>query len=230
MSQPIELFAWPTPNGHKISIMLEECGLPYVVKPVDITKGEQHKEWFRTLNPNGKMPVIIDPEGPDGNPITIFESGAILGYLGEKAGQFFPHDMRERVKVIEWLMWQMAGFGPMLGQAHHFRDYAPETVPYAIKRYTREAQRLYEVLEGRLSGEPYMAGKTYTIADIATYPWARLYEKQGVDISELKNVRRWLDEISERPAVQKGLDFMKEYEREEGEDFTEEERKALFGT
>lgn len=228
MSEPIKFYAWPTPNGKKVAIMLEECALPYEVVPVNITKGDQHEDWFRALNPNGKMPVITDPDGPDGKPITIFESGAILGYLGQKTGKFFPRDIRARVEVAQWLMWQMAGFGPMLGQAHHFRQYAPEKVEYGIERYTKEANRLYKVLDKRLGEVPFLAGRDYTIADIATYPWALDPESEGVDIGELPNVQRWLEVIGDRPAVHRGLDFMSDYEEDVTRDMDEDKQAALF--
>ena len=176
---PIDLFVWPTPNGYKISIMLEEIGLPYEVHPIDITAGDQFKPEFLKISPNNKMPAIVDPDGPDGQPISIFESGAILMYLAEKTGQFWPADMRRRYKVIEWLMFQMGGFGPLLGQAHHFRVYAPETIQYAVDRYTNEAGRLYRVLDTRLGEAEYLAGEEYSIADIACFPWSRSIERQG---------------------------------------------------
>lgn len=201
---PIEIYYWPTPNGWKITIMLEECGLPYVVRPVNIGKGDQFAADFLAISPNNKMPAIVDPEGPGGAPISIFESGAILQYLGRKTGQFYPADERARIEVDEWLFWQMAGFGPMLGQVHHFRNYAPEKIPYAIDRYVNEAHRLYGVLDKRLAGRDFICG-AYSIADIATVGWARLWDKQGQDIAEFPNVKRWLDAMLARPAVDRGL-------------------------
>jgi GST-like protein len=201
---PIELYYWPTPNGWKISIMLEECGLPYTVHSVNIGKGDQFKPDFLAISPNNKMPAIVDPDGPGGEPISIFESGAILQYLGRKTGRFYPTDERRRVEVDQWLFWQMGGFGPMLGQAHHFRIYAPEQIPYAIDRYTNETNRLYGVLDRRLAGRDFVAGE-YSIADMAIFPWAKLWERQGQDIEQFPNVRRWLDANLARPAVGRGL-------------------------
>ena len=201
---PIELHYWPTPNGWKISIMLEECGLPYTIVPVNIGTGEQFKPEFLAISPNNKMPAIVDPDGPGGTPISVFESGAILQYLGRKTGRFYPGEERARVEVEEWLFWQMAGLGPMAGQTHHFRIYAPEKIGYAIDRYTNETNRLYGVLDRRLAGRDYLAGE-YSIADMAAYPWAKLWERQGQDISSFANMKRWLDAIAARPAVQRGL-------------------------
>ncbi len=201
---PIDLYYWNTPNGWKASVMLEECGLPYTVIPVNIGKGDQFKPEFLRLSPNNKMPAITDPDGPGGEPLSVFESGAILQYLGRKTGQFYPSDERARVEVDQWLMWQMGGFGPMLGQTHHFRIYAPEKVPYAIDRYTNESNRLYGVLDKRLSDRRYVAGD-YSIADMAIAPWAKLWERQGQQIDDFPNVKRWLDAILARPAVQRGF-------------------------
>jgi GST-like protein len=200
----IDLYYWPTPNGWKISIMLEECGLPYTVHPVNIGKGDQFKPEFLAISPNNRIPAIVDPDGPGGAPISIFESGAILQYLGRKTGKFYPSDERKRVAVDEWLFWQMGGFGPMLGQAHHFRIYAREKIPYAIDRYTNEANRLYGVMNIRLADHEYLAGD-YSIADIACVGWAKLWERQGQDIEEFPNVKRWLDAVLARPAVQRGI-------------------------
>ena len=201
---PIDLYYWPTPNGWKISIMLEECGLPYTLYPVNISQGDQFKPEFLAFSPNNRMPAIIDPDGPDGKPISVFESGAILQYLGRKTGKFYPADERGRVEVEQWLMWQMGGFGPMLGQTHHFRLYAPEPVPYAIDRYTNETKRLYGVLNRRLADRPFIAG-AYSIADMACIGWARGWERQGQDIAEFPHVKRWMDTVLARPAVQRGL-------------------------
>lgn len=203
-SAPIELFYWPTPNGWKISIMLEECGLPYVVRSVNIGKGEQFRPEFLAISPNNRMPAIIDPDGPGGRPLSVFESGAILQYLGRKTGKFYPADERQRVLVDEWLFWQVSGLGPMAGQAHHFRIYAAEKLPYAIERYTNEVARLYGVMDRRLAESPWLADD-YSIADIATYGWARLWERQGQDIAAFPHVRRWLSQIEARPAVKRGL-------------------------
>ncbi|MBS7541411.1 glutathione S-transferase N-terminal domain-containing protein [Ancylobacter lacus] len=203
-TQPIELYYWPTPNGWKISIMLEECGLPYVVHPVNIARGEQFRPDFLAISPNNKMPAIVDPEGPDGAPISIFESGAILQYLGRKTGLFYPADERGRVEVDQWLFWQMAGLGPMAGQAHHFRIYAPEKLPYAIDRYTNEVHRLYGVMNGRLKDREFLAG-AYSIADIACVGWAKLWQRQGQDIAEFPHFARWLEAVLARPAVKRGF-------------------------
>jgi GST-like protein len=202
--QPIDLYYWPTPNGWKITIMLEECGLPYTVHPVNIGKGDQFKPEFLAISPNNRMPAIVDPDGPDGQPISVFESGAILQYLGRKTGQFYPKDERGRVEVEQWLFWQMGGFGPMLGQTHHFRIYAPEQVPYAIARYTNEANRLYGVLNRRLAEREYVAGE-YSIADMAIIGWAKMWERQGQTIDDFPHVKRWLDTMLARPAVERGL-------------------------
>lgn len=202
--KPIDVHTWSTPNGWKIPIMLEECGLPYRVVPVNIGRGDQMAPDFLTISPNNKIPAIVDPDGPGGAPVTVFESGAILQYLGRKTGCLYPTDERARVAVDEWLFWQVAGFGPMLGQAHHFRIYAQEKIPYAIERFTAEAQRLYRVLDQRLAGRDYVAGD-YSIADIAILPWAKYHEKQSIDLGGLPNVRAWLDRVMARPAVQRGF-------------------------
>jgi GST-like protein len=202
--QPIDLYYWPTPNGWKISIALEEMGLPYQVHLIDITKGEQFAPDFLKVAPNNKMPAIVDHETVGGEPISVFESGAILQYLGRKTGKFYPVNERARVEVDQWLFWQMGGFGPMLGQTHHFRIYAPEKIEYAINRYTNEAKRLYGVLDKRLKDREWVAGE-YSIADMAIGPWAKLWERQGQDIGEFPHVKRWLDAFLARPAVQAGL-------------------------
>jgi GST-like protein len=207
--QPIDLYYWPTPNGWKISIMLEETGLPYTVHPVNIGKGDQFKPEFLAISPNNRMPAIVDPVGADGKPISVFESGAILQYLGRKTGQFYPQDERKRVEVDQWLFWQMGGFGPMLGQTHHFRIYAPEQVPYAINRYTNETNRLYGVLDKRLADRDFVAGD-YSIADMAIVGWAKLWERQGQNIEDFPNVKRWLETVLARPAVKRGLEVSSE--------------------
>lgn len=204
-TQPIELHYWPTPNGWKISILLEELGVPYDLKLVDIGKGDQFKPEFLAIAPNNRMPAIVDPEGPGGAPISVFESGAILQYLGRKFGQFYPADERGRVEVEEWLMWQMGGFGPMLGQNHHFRIYAPEKIEYAMKRYLNETHRLYGVLNKRLEARDYVAAGQYTIADMAIIGWAQGWERQGMDLEEFPNVKAWKARLEARPAVQRGL-------------------------
>lgn len=197
---PIELYFFPTPNGLKISIMLEELGVPYNVNIINFYKGEQLTPEFLAISPNNKIPAIVDPNGPDGKPISIFESGAILKYLAEKFDKFYPKDKRKQVEVDQWLFWQMAGFGPMLGQAHHFNVFAKEKYPYAIKRYSDEAKRLYGVLNKQLEGKDYICGE-YSIADIASIGWARVNEKQGVDINEYMNVKNWIERMKSRPAV-----------------------------
>jgi GST-like protein len=203
----IDLYVWPTPNGYKISIFLEEVGLPYNPIPVDIGKGDQFKPDFLKISPNNKMPAIVDPEGPDGKPYALFESGAILMYLAEKTGKLMPRDVAGKYRVVEWLMFQMGGVGPMLGQAHHFRQYAPEQIEYAVNRYTNEAGRLYNVIDKRLGQVEYLAGD-YSIADIATYPWIRPYERQGQKLEDFPNLHRWFKAIEARPAVQRGLELM----------------------
>jgi GST-like protein len=202
--RPIELYYWATPNGWKISIMLEECGLPYNVNFVNIQRGDQFKPDFLKIAPNNRMPAIVDPAGPGGKPISIFESGAILQYLGRKTGKFYPKDERKRVEVDEWLFWQMANLGPMAGQAHHFRLYAPEKIPYAIERYTNECRRLYGVMEKRLAKRDYLCGD-YSIVDMACIGWARPWERQGQDPSEFPNVARWRERVMARPAVERGM-------------------------
>jgi GSH-dependent disulfide-bond oxidoreductase len=201
---PIDLHFWNTPNGWKISIMLEECGLPYVVHPVNIGKGDQLKPDFLAISPNNKIPAIVDPDGPGGEPIAIFESGAILQYLGRKTGRFYPADERRRVEVDEWLFWQVGGLGSMAGQTHHFRIYAPEKIPYAVERFTKETGRLYGVMDRRLDGREFLAGE-YSIADISCIGWVKLWERQGQKLDEFPNVKRWLDAVLARPAVQRGL-------------------------
>lgn len=203
-ARPIELYTWSTPNGWKIPIMLEECGLPYRVVPVNIGKGEQMAPDFLAISPNNKISAIVDPDGPGGAPISVFESGAILQYLGRKTGCLYPSDERARTAVDEWLFWQVGGLGPMLGQAHHFRIYAQDKIPYAIDRFTEEAKRLYGVLDRRLADHEYLAD-AYSIADIAALTWAKFHGKQGVELQSLPNVRRWLDALLARPAVQRGL-------------------------
>ena len=202
--EPIELFYWPTPNGWKVSIMLEECGLPYVVRPVDISKGEQFTAWFLAISPNNRMPAIVDPRGPSGRPISVFESGAILQYLGRKSGKFYPKDERTRVAVEEWLFWQMSGLGPMAGQAVHFRRYAPRQIAYAIARYTDEVNRLYGIMNSRLANHEFLAGR-YSIADIACVGWVRLAERQGQDLAQFPHVKRWFETIRARDAVKRAF-------------------------
>ena len=226
--RPIEVYYWPTPNGHKISIMLEECGLPYEIKPVNIGKGEQFKPDFLAISPNNRMPATVDPDGPDGKPISVFESGAILQYLGRKTGQFYPSGERDRVEVEQWLFWQMGGLGPMAGQTHHFRNYAPEKVPYAIDRYTNEVNRLYGVLDRRVAERPFLAGD-YSIADMACYPWAKLYENQGQDITQFPHMRAWLERCAARPAVAKGIVVGKALREGYNLATDKEAQKIMFG-
>ncbi|WP_138517871.1 glutathione binding-like protein [Limnobacter alexandrii] len=204
-NKPIEVYTWTTPNGYKIQIACEEMGLHWKPIGVDIGKGDQFKPEFLKFSPNNKIPAIIDPNGPDGKPLELFESGAILIYLAEKTGQFFGENHRERLSIIQWLMFQMGGVGPMLGQAHHFRIYAPEPIEYAINRYTNEAKRLYEVINKQLSQFPYIAGENYSIADMALYPWVYRWQRQGIELSDYPAVHKWYDELSARPAVIKAL-------------------------
>ena len=203
-TKPIELHYWPTPNGWKITIMLEELGAPYEVRYVDIGRGDQFAPDFLRIAPNNRMPAIVDPEGPGGAPISVFESGAILQYLGRKFDRFYPADPRARTAVDEWLFWQMGGLGPMAGQAHHFRQYAPETVPYAIERYTNEVNRLYGVMNTRLADHEFLAGD-YSIADMASIGWVVPHERQGQDLGDFPNLKRWFEAMKARPAVEAGL-------------------------
>ena len=223
----IDLYTWPTPNGHKIHIMLEELGLSYNVIPIDIGAGDQFKPEFLAISPNNKMPAIVDHDGPDGTPYSMFESGAILIYLAEKTWRFMPSEIRARFEVLQWIMFQMGHIGPMLGQNHHFRRYAPEKIPYAIERYTNEAARLYSVLDKRLEGREYLVGD-YSIADMANYPWLRSHEAQGQDLNDFPNVKRWYEAIEARPAVQRGVEVLSEHTRK-GE-MTDDEREQLFGS
>jgi GSH-dependent disulfide-bond oxidoreductase len=204
----IEVHSWPTPNGHKVHIMLEECGLPYRAVPVDIGAGDQFKPAFLAISPNNKIPAIVDPDGPGGEPISLFESGAILVYLAGKTGRFLPEGDRARFEVLQWLMFQMGGVGPMLGQAHHFRLYAPDKVQYAIDRYSNEAKRLYNVIDRRLAASKWLGGDEYTIADIATFPWLRSWERQGIVLDDYPHVKAWFQRIEQRPAVQRGVQVL----------------------
>ncbi|WP_420348650.1 glutathione S-transferase N-terminal domain-containing protein [Pelagibius sp.] len=222
----IELYSWATPNGHKIHIMLEELGVPYNVHAINIGAGDQFDPEFLKVSPNNKMPAIVDPEGPDGKPISVFESGAILIYLANKYGKFFPEEPRARYATLQWLMWQMGGLGPMLGQAHHFRNYAPERIEYAYQRYTNEANRLYRVLDTRLSEARFLGGDAYSIADIAAWPWTRTPDRQGVNRDDYPNYKRWFEEIAERPAVQRGVEVLANL-RSEG--FDAKAKEILFG-
>ena len=203
-AKPVALYYWPTPNGFKISIMLEECRLPYAMIPVNISKGEQFNPDFLALSPNNRMPAIVDPQGPGNKPIAIFESGAILQYLGRKTGKFYPKDERGRVEVDQWLFWQMGGLGPMAGQLNHFKHYARETLGYAIKRYEDEVNRLYGVMNKQLADRQFLAGR-YSIADMACVGWANLWKRQGQNIDDFPHLKRWLETVKARPAVQKGM-------------------------
>jgi GST-like protein len=206
----IDVYSWPTPNGHKVHIMLEETGLEYRVHGVNIREGDQFKPEFLRISPNNRIPAIVDGDGPGGKPISLFESGAILIYLAEKTQRLLPKDPHARYATLQWLMWQMGGIGPMFGQANHFRRYAKEKIPYAIERYTNEANRLTRVLDKRLGESRYVAGEDYTIADIAIFPWMRGAENRGVNLPDYPNVKRWCDEIAARPAVQRGVKVLAE--------------------
>jgi GST-like protein len=224
----IDLYYWPTPNGWKVSIMLEECGLPYAMKPVNIGKGEQFAADFLAISPNNRMPAIVDHDPPGGGaPISVFESGAILLYLGEKTGKFLPADIRGRFEVVQWVMWQMGGLGPMCGQNHHFSQYAPEKLPYAIDRYVRETNRLYGVLDNRLADREFVAG-AYSIADMACWPWIVPYERQGQNLDDFPNLKRWFETMQARPAVDRGYRLGREL-RDVTPVTSEEARKVLFG-
>ena len=223
----IDLYYWPTPNGHKITIALEEMGLDYTIKPVNIGKGEQFDPAFLAFSPNNRMPAIIDHD-TGGAPQTVFESGAILLYLAEKTGQLMPASGPGRVAVFEWLMWQMGGLGPMLGQAHHFNFYAPEKIDYAMDRYSKESNRLYGVMDRRLAKTKWLAGDDYSIADIAAFPWTRTYERQGVDINDYHHVAEWRKTMISRPAVERGMKVGTEL-REDLSKLDPDEFKKLFG-
>lgn len=222
----IDVYSTATPNGQKVHIMLEECGLPYRIHHIDIGTGDQFTPAFLSISPNNKIPAIVDSDGPDGKPMSLFESGAILVYLASKVGKFLGTTDREKFTTLQWLMFQMGGVGPMLGQAHHFRMYAPEKIAYAINRYTNEAQRLYGVIDKRLGDSKYLAGDTYTVADIATFPWLRSWEKQGMELSQFSNLQRWFDEINERPAVKKGVSILADLRKPVTDD---KAREILFG-
>jgi GST-like protein len=222
----IDVYSWATPNGHKVHIMLEELGLPYRVHGVNIGTGDQFKPEFLKISPNNKIPAIVDSEGPDGKRISLFESGAILLYLAGKTGRFLPEDVRGRYVTLEWLMFQMASVGPMFGQAHHFRIYAPEKIEYAINRYTNEAKRIYGVLNKRLAEHKYLAGTMYTIADIAVWPWTRSAKNQGVEMDDYPHFKRWFEAIEARPAVQRGVEVLAKDRKPITGD---KEREILFG-
>lgn len=222
----IEVYSWATPNGHKVHIMLEECGLPYRAIPVNIGTGDQFAPDFLAISPNNKIPAIVDPDGPEGEPISLFESGAILLYLASKTGRFLPASTTARYKMLQWLMFQMGSVGPMLGQAHHFRQYAPEKLPYAIDRYTNEAKRLYGVMDRRLAKSKYIAGPEYTIADIAIFPWLRSWKNQGIDWNDHPHLKGWFDEIGARPAVKRGVEVLADQRKPITDD---KAREVLFG-
>jgi GST-like protein len=226
----IQLYFWATPNAYKVSILLEELGLPYEVIPIHIGKGDQFADDFLKISPNNKIPAIIDQDGPDGEPYPVFESGAILIYLANKVNSaLLPTDPKKYYLVMQWLMFQMGSMGPMLGQAHHFRKYAPETLPYAIDRYTKEAARLYGVMDKRLSEAQYFAGDAYSIADIAIYPWLRAYKLQGQNLSDWPNIQRWYSMVRERPQVQRGLGVLSEKVDKSGEKPKDDRWENLFG-
>lgn len=223
----IDLYYWPTPNGHKITIFLEEAGLPYRIRPVNISQGDQFKPDFLKISPNNRMPAIVDDEPAEaGLPVSVFESGAILLYLAEKTGRFLPKDLRGRFEVLQWLFWQMGGLGPMAGQNHHFSQYAPEKLPYAIERYVKETSRLYAVLDKRLAGREFVAG-AYSIADMASYPWVVPHERQSQKLEDFPNLKRWFETIKERPAVQRAYGRAKEFTTVPATD--PQARKVLFG-
>jgi len=228
---PIRLYFWPTPNGQKVAIMFEETGLPYEVVPVDITAGDQFTDEFLRISPNNKMPAIVDPDGPDGRELALFESGAILLYLAEKTGHFMPRSGHAHWHAMQWLMFQMGGIGPMLGQAHHFRNYAPEKLDYAINRYTNEAARLYGVLDRRLGEAEYIAGDEYSIVDMATWPWIRSHANQGQNLADFPQVQRWFEAVAVRPAVQKGIELLADRRKQGRKDggFDDKARDILFG-
>ncbi len=223
----IEVWTWPTPNGHKVHIMLEEVGLPYKVVPVNIGQGEQFREEFLAITPNHRIPAIVDPAGPGGKRFSLFESGAILIYLAEKTGKLIPAAPASRYTCLQWLMFQMGGVGPMFGQYNHFAAYAPEKIPYAIERYTNEVKRLHRVLDQRLGESEYLAGADYSIADIATFPWVRNPARRGIDLADYPHVRRWHDAIAARPAVMRGVEVLSENQRRGA--MTDQERENLFG-
>ena len=227
----IEVFSWPTPNGHKVHIMLEECGLrlgrDWEAIPVNIGTGDQFKPEFLTISPNNKIPALVDPNGPDGKPISIFESGAILLYLAAKTGKFLPKSDRRKFEVLQWLMFQMGGVGPMLGQTHHFRIYAPEKIEYAVNRYTNESKRLYGVMDQQLQTHKFIAGSQYSIADIAIFPWLRSAANQGIDWADYPTLKIWFDAIAARPAVARGVGVLADLRKPITGD---KEREILFGS
>ena len=226
----IDVYSWPTPNGHKVHIMLEECGFrlgrDWQVHPINIGQGDQFKPEFLKISPNNKIPALVDPDGPDGKPISLFESGAILLYLAAKTGKLLPRSDRQKYEVLQWLMFQMGGVGPMLGQAHHFRIYAPEKIEYAVNRYTNEAKRLYGVMDKQLATRRFIAGNQYSVADIAIFPWLRSWKNQGIDWADYPHLKDWFDRISARPAVQRGVSVLADARQPLTDD---KARQALFG-
>lgn len=226
----IDLYYWPTPNGHKVTLFLEESGLEYRIHPVNIGSGDQFAPDFLAISPNNKMPAIVDhAPGDQGEPVSVFESGAILLYLADKTGRFIPGDLRGRTVTLEWLFWQMAGLGPMSGQYGHFNVYAPEKIPYAIERYTKEVQRLLGVLDGRLAGRAFIAGDDYTIADMAAYPWINAYDSAPIDMEPFPEVRRWQAAIATRPATQRAYALSKQVNPDAGKPMSDEQKAVLFG-
>ncbi len=226
----IDVYSWPTPNGHKVHIMLEECGLrlgrDWQVHAINIGQGDQFARDFLKISPNNKIPALVDPDGPDGEPISLFESGAILLYLAAKTGKVLPKSDRAKWKVLEWLMFQMGGVGPMLGQAHHFRLYAPEKIEYAVNRYTNEARRLYGVMDRQLAHHKFMAGDAYSVADIAIFPWLRSWQNQGIDWADHPALKVWFDTIAARPAVQRAVTVLADARKPLTDD---KSRDVLFG-
>ncbi len=222
----IDVYSWATPNGHKIHIMLEECGLSYRAHPVDIGRGDQFKPEFLAISPNNRIPAMTDSDGPDGKPISLFESGAMLVYLAGKSGKFLGKTDRERFATLQWLMFQMGGVGPMLGQTHHFRIYAPEKIEYAINRYTNETRRLYGVMDKQLGKTAFIAGKTYTIADMAIWPWLRNWKGQGQNMDDHPNLKRWFESVGERPAVQRAIKVLADLRKAVMDD---NDKETLFG-
>ncbi len=226
----IDLYYWPTPNGHKITLFLEEAGLPYKIHAVNIGKGEQFDPHFLAISPNNRMPAIVDNEPAGGGaPVSLFESGAILVYLAEKTGRCIPSDIHGRAEVLQWLFWQMGGLGPMAGQNHHFSAYAPEKIPYAIDRYVRETARLYGVMDRRLADRPFLAGADYSIADMASYPWIVPHERQGQDLNDFPNLKRWFEAIADRTATKRAYALAETVNPQPAATMSDAEKKVLFG-
>ncbi|MEY3794265.1 MAG: hypothetical protein RLZZ521_1594 [Pseudomonadota bacterium] len=228
----IDVYSWATPNGHKVHIMLEECGYrlgkDWLAHPINISNGDQFEAAFLKISPNNKIPAMVDPHGPDGKPISLFESGAILLYLASKTGKFLPKGDRAKFEVLQWLMFQMGGVGPMLGQNHHFRQYAPEQIEYAVNRYTNEAKRLYGVMDKQLASSKFIAGNSYSIADIAIFPWLRNWQNQGIEWVNYPHLKKWFDLIAARPAVQRGVEVLANLRKPIQHD--DKAREVLFGS